>query len=73
VDYAESQASYLAGERGTLEAWRRTGRFFASPGAGALIPVVAARGALNVELRLLLLFPSLGAGAALGAGYVHDL
>lgn len=69
VDYWESEQSHADGaEAGTLDSWRRSGKFFIAPGFGTMIPL-GSRGALTVDLRAMLLFGKSATGMALGLGY----
>ena len=69
VDYWESQESYEdEAEAGTLDVWRRSGKFFIAPGFGIMIPV-AARGAITLDLRAMFMAGKSATGMALGVGY----
>lgn len=73
VEYFPSEAAYRAGsEPGTLDVWRRTGRFFVAPGFGLMIPTSKSSG-FAFELRGLYLFNRAAYGGALNLGYVVGL
>lgn len=73
VDYYENQAAYNADQQGTLDAWRKTGKTFVSPGVGALLPVGPSGGGVVAELRALFMLGAGATGLAVGVGYAHGL
>lgn len=50
--------------------WKKTGTTFATLGAGAMYPL-SDHGGISAELKGTFLFPSLGLGMSLQAGYTH--
>jgi hypothetical protein len=72
VDYYVDQAGYQANQKGTLDAWRKTGRTFFAPGLGTQYALGSAS-ALTAELRLSVMVGTSGLAPALAVGYAHGL
>jgi hypothetical protein len=72
VDYFIDEAGYHANQKGTLDAWRRTGKTFFAPGVGSQYALGKAS-ALSAELRLGVMLGASGLAPALAIGYSHGL
>lgn len=69
VDYWETEGTYNDEvEAGTLDSWRRSGKFFVAPGFGTMIPV-ASRGAITLDVRAMFMIGKSATALALAVGY----
>jgi hypothetical protein len=72
VEYFESQQGYQQGQKGKLDAWRKTGNGFASLNLG-LAYGIGTQQQLLVELRVLQMLGAGATGGALSFGYGFGL
>jgi hypothetical protein len=72
VEYFEDEAGYLAGRKGQLDAWRKTGNTLVGLHAGAAYAPTPEHAVL-LELRLLQMLGASATGFALGLGYAFGL
>ncbi len=70
VEYFQDQAGYNANDKGTLDAWRRTGKTFAGLGFGLMIPFAGSSGIVpEVRVKEMLGASATGFDASLGYAY----
>ena len=70
VEYYKDEPGYNSNSRGTLDAWRRTGKTFAGLGFGMMIPVAGSSGIVpEVRVMEMLGAASLAFNATLGYAY----
>lgn len=72
VDYYVDEDGYHAGQKGTVDAWRKTGKTFFAPALGTQLAFGSAS-ALTAELRLGVMLGASGLAPALNIGYAHGL
>lgn len=70
VDYYTDEASFAAGNKGVLDAWRKTGKVFIAPSLGAAYGFLRQHN-LFAEARLMVLLGTSGVAPAFGLGYAH--
>jgi hypothetical protein len=70
VEYYQDQAGFNSNNKGTLDAWRKTGNAFAGLGFGVMIPVAGSSGIVpEVRVMEMLGATSLAFDASLGYAY----
>jgi hypothetical protein len=70
VEYYQDQAGYAANDKGTLDAWRRTGKSFAGLGFGLMIPIAGSSGIVpELRVKEMLGVSALAFDASLGYAY----
>ncbi|HEY8946247.1 MAG TPA: hypothetical protein VIM73_18480 [Polyangiaceae bacterium] len=70
VQYFADQSGYNANDKGTLDAWRRTGKTFAGLGFGLMIPFAGSSGIVpELRVKEMLGASSLAFDASLGYAY----
>jgi hypothetical protein len=72
VEYYTDAASAQAGNKGILDAWRKTGKTFVAPSFGSAFAFATAS-AITAELRLSLMLGESAFAPALAIGYAHGL
>jgi hypothetical protein len=73
VEYFETEAGFNAGEKGTLDAWRKTGKVFIAPTLGARFGLTESGLGLVAELKLMQMLGASATGLAGNIGFSMGL